>query len=115
MPRGPWRRTPPLQSAVAFVHPASCERLAFPQLTYGFFAQIEAADIRIVDDVLGCPFRQNLAGIDDVGAVGQAERLADIVVGDQYADTALRQVADQRLDVADGDRVDAGKGLSSSI
>ncbi len=47
----------------------------------------------------------------DIGAVHQAERLAHIVVGDQDADTPRGEVAHQFLDVADGDRVDAGEGL----
>ena len=60
---------------------------------------------------VGCAVHQHLAVIDDVGAIDQAERLAHIVVGDQHADAARRQVVDQRLDVADGDRVDARERL----
>src|SRR5262252_3593156 len=76
-----------------------------------FLAEVEPADVRVVDDVLGPALHQHLARIDDVGPVGEAERLAHIVVGDQHADAALGQVAHQRLDVADRDRVDAGERL----
>src|SRR6266496_1434672 len=62
------------------------------------FAEIQPADFRVVDDVLGIALAQHLTRIDDVGAVGQAERLANIVVGDEDADAAFFQVADKVLD-----------------
>ena len=49
--------------------------------------------------------------VDDVGAVGDAQRLADVVVGDQHADAARLEVEDDLLDVGDGDRVDARERL----
>src|SRR4051812_7972068 len=49
--------------------------------------------------------------MDDVGAVDKPKRLAHVVIGDQHADAKARQVADERLDVTDRDRVDAGKRL----
>ena len=49
--------------------------------------------------------------MDDVGAIDQSERLADIVVGDQHADPAAGEVPDQLLNVGNGDRVDAGEGF----
>src|SRR5689334_3133829 len=51
-----------------------------------FLAEIEPADVRVIHDILSPALHQDLARVDDVGAVGQAERLAHIVVGDQHAD-----------------------------
>src|SRR5262245_36238416 len=55
--------------------------------------------------------RQHLAGMHDVGAVDQAKRLADIVVGDKHADAAPGEVAYELLDVGDSDGVNAGERL----
>lgn len=51
-------------------------------------AEIETADIRIVDDVVRPAVGQHFAGMDDIGPVDQAKRLAHIVVGDENTDTA---------------------------
>ena len=75
------------------------------------FAEIKPADVRIGDDFRGSAVGQNLAGVDDIGTVDQAERLADIVVGDENADAARGQLAHQILDIRDGDRIDAGERL----
>src|SRR4249920_196214 len=48
---------------------------------------------------------------DDVGAVADAERLAHVVVGDEHADAALLEEADDPLDLDHRDRVDAGERL----
>src|SRR5262245_35338175 len=53
-----------------------------------FLAEIEAADLGVVDDVVLAPLHQDLSGIDDVGAVGEVERLAHVMVGDEHADAA---------------------------
>src|SRR6185312_7528735 len=76
-----------------------------------FLAQIESAHIGVVDDVVGATLHQHFPRIDDVGAVGQAQRLAHVMIGDQHADAAIGEMPHQRLDVADGDRVDAGERL----
>ena len=99
---------------------ANCGNVARrPQLSYAAqnrsegkaLAEIEAAHIGIGDDLVGASMRQHLAGMDDVGAVDQAERLAHIVVGDQHADAARGQVPHELLDVGNRNRVDAGEGL----
>src|SRR3954471_18593772 len=74
-------------------------------------AEVEAPDLLVRDDLVRPAFGQNAPGMDDVGAVGEGQRLAHVVVRDQHADAALGQVPDEVLDVADGDRVDAGEGL----
>ena len=60
-----------------------------------FLAKVKAAYIRIVDDFFRTALGQYLPGIDDIGAVGQAKRFPHIVVGDQDADAAVGEVADQ--------------------
>src|SRR5205085_3694889 len=74
-------------------------------------AQIEAADILVGDEGLGAAGEQDLAAIDDAGAVDDVERLADIVIGDQDADVAILEIPDQVANVLDRNRVDAGEGL----
>src|SRR4051812_9619143 len=49
--------------------------------------------------------------MNDVRAVDQTQRLADVVVGDQDADAALLQVKDEFLDVTHRNRVDTSEGL----
>ena len=64
-----------------------------PHLQLEAFAQIEAADILVGDEILGAAGEQDLAAIDDAGAVDDVERLADIMIGDQDADIARLQLA----------------------
>src|SRR6266478_1004010 len=47
----------------------------------------------------------------DVGAIHDVERLLDVVVGDQDADAAVAEPGDDRLDVVNGDGVNAGERL----
>src|SRR5438034_6431791 len=54
---------------------------------------------------------EDRAVVNDVRAIGDAQRLADIVIGDEHADAAVAQVKDDFLNVGDGNRIDAGKGL----
>src|SRR5205823_4228700 len=76
-----------------------------------FLAEIEPAHVGIGDDLLGAALGENLSSIDDIGAVGEAERLADIMVGDQDADAAIGEMAHQLLNIADRNRIDAGERL----
>src|SRR5262245_36071952 len=75
------------------------------------FPQIKPPHFAAFDDLVGPALHENRAGVHDVSAIDEAERLAHIMIGDQDADAALLEVADQFLNVADGDRVDAGKRL----
>src|ERR1700691_828679 len=52
---------------------------------------------------------EDAAVVDDVGAIGYGERFAHVVVGDQHADAAGPQAADDFLQVENGDGIDAGK------
>src|SRR6478752_6895560 len=71
-----------------------------------FFAEVEAAHVGIIDDLVGRALHQNLARVNDVGTVGQAERFADIMIGNQHADAAVGEVTYEFLNVSDSDRVD---------
>src|SRR5262245_25933862 len=76
-----------------------------------FLAEIEAADLGVVDDVVLAPLHQDLSGIDDVGAVGEVERLAHVMVGDEHADPARGEPPHQPLNVDHGLGIDAGERL----
>jgi len=49
--------------------------------------------------------------VDEVGEVRDAQRVADVVVGDDDSDAAFSQRADLDLQVGDRDRVDAEERL----
>ncbi len=76
-----------------------------------FFAQIELAHLGVVHDVIAPALHQDLAGIDDIGAIGQGEGLAHIVVGDQNADAPAGQPPHQLLDFHDRLGIDARERL----
>src|SRR3569832_899518 len=47
----------------------------------------------------------------DVRAVDDVQRLLHVVIRNQHADVAGAQVGDDRLNVVNGDRIDAGERL----
>ncbi len=49
-------------------------------------AKINSADFGIIAEIGRRPRGENLAALDDVGAVGHAQGLAHLVIGDQHAD-----------------------------
>src|SRR5438309_6934130 len=73
--------------------------------------EIDLPGDRIVGNLAGRPRDEDLAVVEDVGSIGDRERFADVVVGDQDADSAVAQSRDDLLDVGDRDRIDAGEGL----
>jgi hypothetical protein len=75
------------------------------------FAEVEAADIGVGDEFVGRAGAEDAAFGHDVGAVGDGEGFADVVVGDEDADSLLFEVEDDLADVVDGQRVDAGEGF----
>ncbi len=58
-------------------------------------AEIDPADIFVADNLVGCAFCEHLTIMDDVGAIDDVERLADIVIRDQNADAAILQMLDE--------------------
>src|SRR5258708_31274709 len=73
--------------------------------------QIYSPHLLVAGKTRGRPAAKNRAVVNDVGAVGDAERLADVVVRDEHADAAIAQVKDDLLDVGDRDRIDPCEGL----
>src|SRR5438105_8148856 len=54
---------------------------------------------------------ENDAAMHDVGAISNAQRFTDVVIGDEYADAAIAEMKNDFLDVGDGNRVDPGERL----
>src|SRR5271165_2117874 len=75
------------------------------------FAEIKPPDVGMGDDCLRSAFGQDMSAVNNVGAIDQTERLADIVIGDQHADAASLKVANEVLDVADGNGINPGERL----
>src|SRR5690606_23719367 len=73
--------------------------------------QVDVTYLLVGEDGIGVALGNDVAGADDVGGVADIQRLAHIVVGNQNADAALLEVANDVLDVIDRDRVNTGKGL----
>src|SRR5260370_8745013 len=63
-----------------------------------FFAEVEAADLGVVHDILLAALHEDLARIDDARAVGEVEGLAHIVVGDEHANAAASHTPHQPPD-----------------
>src|SRR5438105_8215502 len=74
-------------------------------------AEVNLANVLIINDLPGRPRCEHAALVDDVRAVADAERLPHVVIGDQHADAALLEEADDLLDVEHGDGVDTRERL----
>lgn len=74
-------------------------------------SEIFFADRRVFGQFFGSALEEDLAFEQQVGSVGDAQRLLGVMVGDQDADVLFFKMIDNRLDVLDGDRVDSGKGF----
>ncbi len=75
------------------------------------FAEVNAAHFGVVAELVGGAGAEDFALVDDVGAVGDGERFADVVVGDEDADAAVFEIEDDLLQLQDLNGVDAGKGF----
>src|SRR6185295_1151389 len=71
--------------------------------------QINPTNFFIRGQAVGGAALEDHAAVDDIGPIGDAERLANVVIGDENADAAAAEVKDDLLDVGDGDGIDAGK------
>ena len=69
-------------------------------------AQVDLANHRVGGQFLGRTRLEDLALVEQVGAVGDGQRLVDVVVGDDDADILVLQRSDDALDVFDSDRRD---------
>jgi len=75
------------------------------------FAEVDALDFGIVAEVVGAPGAEDFPVVDDVGAVGDGQGFAHVVVGDQDADAVALQLEDDVLDLEHLDGVDTGERL----
>src|ERR1700735_3618501 len=73
------------------------------------FSQIDAANVAIGGKLEGRARGENLAFADDVGAIGDGQRIPDVVIRHQDADACLAQVRNDLLDVHHSKRIDSGK------
>ena len=72
-------------------------------------AEIDFPDFVVGDDCFRPAFGQYATVIQNVGMVTDPKGFPHVVVGDQHADAEAGKVADELLDIADGDGVDAGE------
>jgi len=75
------------------------------------FTEESPSDFRIHHQFRRTPLRENDAIVQDVRPVAQSERLAHVVIGEQYADAAVSQANEHEMERLDRQRVDAGEGL----
>ncbi len=73
--------------------------------------EVDSAHVLVLQDVLGVPGRDDVAFADDKCFFADIERVAYIVVRDQYADATVSQMIDDLLDIVNRNWVNAGKGF----
>src|SRR4029077_2572764 len=73
--------------------------------------EVQRGDAVVEDELSHCARDLDAPFEHDIGAVHDIERLLDVVVGDEHADTAVAQPGDNGLNVVDRDGVYAGKRL----
>ena len=59
----------------------------------------------MLDDLVRRAFGENMTAVNDVGAVDQTERLPNIVIGDEHANSAALEMSHEVLNVADRDGI----------
>src|SRR6185312_162156 len=75
------------KSAAALLRPVEAERLA----------QIDALDFNVARQIVRRSRTKNFAGVDDVSAVGDAERLPNVVVRHENAEAIAFEVENDAL------------------
>jgi len=75
------------------------------------FAKVDPPHLYVIPQLVRCSGAEDPSFGDYVCPVGYAERLANIMVGNQNADAARFQVEDDLLQFQDGDRVDPAERL----
>src|SRR5688572_12619303 len=73
--------------------------------------EVNPLDLVVFSEALRRPTLEYHAVMDNVSAICNAQCLTDVVIGDQDPDPAGLQMENDLLDIADGDRVDAGERL----
>src|SRR5918911_4827115 len=75
------------------------------------FPQVEFSGFRACRDIVRSPLFEDSAFIQDIGAIANPQSLSDVVIGNQNADTAANELADNLLDLRDRDGIDTRKRL----
>src|SRR6185436_4440616 len=83
----------------------------FEDLQSEILAQVHLTDLPVYKDPSRSSGRNNRTAADDVGARANSQCFSHVMIGDQNADIACAQVADDALDVQHRDRVHAGERL----
>src|SRR5688572_20166182 len=76
-----------------------------------FFSQVNPSRLGIGEQLAGIALPKDASFIHDISAVDDFQRLADVVIRDQDSDAPGFELADDGLEVGDGQRVDADKRL----
>src|SRR5690606_17016124 len=84
-------------------------RAARTRLEPEILTQIDSSHVLIIQNCPGLARRQHPPLAQNVRAVADFQRFPHVVVGDEHADAALLQMADQALDLDDGNGIDAGE------
>src|SRR6185295_18970985 len=63
------------------------------------FAEVDLTRLWVARELFGRPLQQDPSLVHDVGAIGDPECLAHVVVGDQYPEPALAQTRHDVLDL----------------
>ena len=73
--------------------------------------EVKLSGLFVANEKLAAALGQDLALMNQVGAVDDAERLADVVIGHDHADAARFQLENHLLYLCDGNRIVRGEGL----
>src|SRR6185436_12625302 len=75
------------------------------------FAEVDGAGAVGGRELLRRALFEDLSGREDVRAIADGERVADVVIGEEDAEAAFLQLADLALELVDVDGVDSGERL----
>src|SRR5262245_58228729 len=75
------------------------------------FAQVDLAHVSVGRKLSRSARTEDMAIPENIGAIRDFQGLPHVVIGDEHADPAAREVRDDLLDVDHRDRVDAREGL----
>src|ERR1700728_12165 len=74
-------------------------------------AQVHLTDLGVGKDFFGGSGRDYRALVDDIRPPADPERFAHVMVSNEHADAAVRELADDALDIQDRQRIDARERL----
>ena len=69
--------------------------------------EIDPLDFLVVAQLPRCSGTEDRTIVDDIGAVGYLQSLADVVVGNENADLLGLEVLDEFLDLKNRDRINS--------